>query len=196
MSSAVEYGRILPRSAADARGLFRKVFTDSENEEEGALIENVVRELTDVMDGQAVIGYGARAPSSLIGALFFSRMMFKSRLKAFLMAPVAVHTKHQGKGIGQLLIRHGLTELTRSGVQFVATYGDPVFYSRVGFESISEQVIQPPFALSQPEGWLGQSLEGLELRTYSGRFICVEAFNHCCPNVYRERCCIIMVDNG
>jgi putative acetyltransferase len=178
MSLDVEYGHILPESATEAAVLFRNVFADSESPEEGALIEGVVRVLTDGMNGQDVVGFGARVQSGLLGAVFFSRMTFDSRLKAFLMAPVAVHTEHQGKGIGQSLIQHGLNELTQSGVQFVATYGDPAFYSRVGFESISEQVIQPPFALSQPEGWLGRSLEGHDLKSYSGRFICVKAFNN------------------
>ena len=177
MSPTVEYGRIPPESSADAAILFRNVFSDSESDEEGALVESIVHQLTDIMDGGTVVGYGARVPSGLIGAIFFSRMNFQNRQKAFLMAPVAVHTEHQGKRIGQSLIRHGLSELKLAGVQFVATYGDPAFYSRVGFESISEQAIQPPFPLSQPEGWLGQSLEGHDLKTYSGRFACVEAYN-------------------
>ncbi len=178
MNSNVEYGRIFAESATEATVLFRTVFSDSEGEEAGALIGGVVRELTDEVTGQDVLGYGARFSDSLLGAIFFSRMRFERRLKAFLMAPVAVHTNHQGRGIGQQLIQFGLAEQARSGVQFVATYGDPAFYTRVGFESISEQVIQPPFALSQPEGWLGLSLEGRGLETYSGRFTCVKAFNN------------------
>ena len=177
MSPTVEYRRILPESATEVSSLFRNVFSESESEEEGVLVESVVRELADELDKGAVIGFGARIPSGLCGAIFFSRMIFEDHLQAFLLAPVAVETKFQGEGVGQSLIQYGLNEMKRSGAQFVATYGDPSFYSRVGFGSLSEQVVQPPFALSQPEGWLGQSLEGRDVKTYSGRFTCVQAFN-------------------
>lgn len=178
MIPTVEFSRILPESVAEARILFRNVFSQSESEEEGVLVERVVHELTDELDKEAVVGFGAWVSGGLIGAIFFSRMTFEHGLQAFLLAPVGVETNHQGRGIGQALIQHGLNKMKRSGVQFVATYGDPSFYSRVGFESLPEQLVQPPFVLSQPEGWLGQSLEGRDMKTYSGRFTCVQAFNN------------------
>lgn len=44
-----------------------------------------------------------------------------------MMAPVAVGTAHQGKGIGQRLTTHGLDGLRQEGVNIVVTYGDPGF---------------------------------------------------------------------
>ncbi|MCG5517084.1 MULTISPECIES: hypothetical protein [unclassified Ectothiorhodospira] len=40
----------------------------------------------------------------------------------------------------------------------VLTYGDPNYYSRIGFKPITEALAPAPFTLKQPEGWLGQSL--------------------------------------
>ncbi len=79
-------------------------------------------------------------------------------------------------GIGQALINHGLKELKSRSVSVVITYGDPSFYSKVGFQGLSEQVIQSPLKLSMPEGWLGQSLTNKPIPTIKERPICVEEF--------------------
>lgn len=75
-----------------------------------------------------------------------------------MLAPVAVNTKHQGKGVGKALIKYGLNELKNRSVTVVLTYGDPSFYSKTGFQTLSENVIKAPLKLSKPEGWQGQSL--------------------------------------
>jgi predicted N-acetyltransferase YhbS len=59
----------------------------------------------------------------------------------------------------------------------VFTYGDPAFYSKTGFEQITEQIVEAPFPLSQPEGWLAQSLDGEPIRAMSGLSKCVEALS-------------------
>ncbi|MHA7880139.1 MAG: GNAT family N-acetyltransferase [Saccharospirillum sp.] len=95
-----------------------------------------------------------------------------------MMAPVAVATDYHGRGVGQALINHGLTELKESGVSIVVTYGDINFYSKTGFEPISEALIRAPLALSYPEGWLAQSLDGHEISPIEGKPVCLEPINH------------------
>ena len=95
-----------------------------------------------------------------------------------MLAPVAVSTKHQGKGVGKKLIAYGLNELRRRNVKVVITYGDPMFYSKIGFQPLSESIIQAPMKLSMPEGWLGQSLTEEIIPTIHERPTCVEAFNN------------------
>jgi putative acetyltransferase len=95
-----------------------------------------------------------------------------------MLAPVAVSTEHQGKGVGQALIIYGLKELKNRSVAVAITYGDPSFYSKVGFRALSENVIQAPLKLSMPEGWLGQSLTGEQIPTINERPKCVKEFNH------------------
>ncbi len=94
-----------------------------------------------------------------------------------MLAPVAVSTKHQGKGVGQALINYGLNELKNRSAAVAITYGDPSFYSKVGFQSLSENVIQAPLKLSMPEGWLGQSLAEDKIPTIKERPACVKEFN-------------------
>ncbi|MDI9244196.1 GNAT family N-acetyltransferase [Marinobacter sp. CHS3-4] len=57
------------------------------------------------------------------------------------------------------------------------TYGDPNYYSKVGFEYVSQEIAEAPFKLAHPEGWLGQSFDGGSLELPLGRACCVEAFN-------------------
>ncbi|MCK5334537.1 MAG: GNAT family N-acetyltransferase, partial [Gammaproteobacteria bacterium] len=59
----------------------------------------------------------------------------------------------------------------------VFTYGDPKFYSKVGFSLISEKLVKAPLTLTYPEGWLAQSLVGDEIEAITGSSYCVEALN-------------------
>ena len=105
-------------------------------------------------------------------------MTFEADIDVFILAPVAIHTAYQGRGIGQALIAHGLREMKNSGIKVVITYGDPAFYSKVGFHPLSQDMIAAPLALSQPEGWLGQSLTNESLQPIAGRCSCVRALDN------------------
>ena len=157
--------------------LFTSVFTASEGNEEGRLIGNLASELSLEIDNQEIICFGTYEEESIIGVIFFTRLRFNEAIQVYMLAPVAVSTEHQGKGVGQALIKYGLNELKNRSVSVVITYGDPSFYSKVGFRSLSESVIQAPLELSMPEGWLGQSLTDQPIPTISERPACVKQFN-------------------
>ena len=157
--------------------LFTSVFASSEGEEEGKLIGNLASKLSSKIDNEEVICFGAYEDESLIGAIFFTRLRFNKSILVYMLAPVAVSTKHQGKGEGQALIKYGLSDLKKRSVNIAITYGDPSFYAKVGFEPLSENVIQAPRKLSMPIGWLGQSLTGEPIPTINERPACVEEFN-------------------
>lgn len=157
--------------------LFASVFSESEGEEEGKLIGQLARELFASSNEADLFNLVAEVDGRIVGSIFLSRMVFENEIAVFILAPVAVRTEHQGKGIGQGLIKHELHELQKRGVKFVLTYGDPRFYEKVGFRAISSEVVRPPFELSQPEGWLGQSLCGHPIESLLGDSSCVEALN-------------------
>jgi predicted N-acetyltransferase YhbS len=158
--------------------LFTYVFAKSEGEAEGALIGQLARDLIDKTNTHDLHGFVAVDDGQIIGSIFFSRLVFESGIEAFILAPVAVHSDHQGRGIGQALINHGLGQLKARGVSVAITYGDPGFYRKVGFHPISHETIKPPYELSQPEGWLGQSLSDDSIETLAGICSCVEAFRN------------------
>jgi putative acetyltransferase len=170
--------RILDKSKQkEVEELFASVFTSSEGENEGKLIGNLSSQLAANIDNDETICFGVYEHEMLIGSIFFTRLQFSKPIQVFMLAPVAVSTEHQGKGIGQALISYGLNELRKRSVNVAVTYGDPAFYSKVGFQALSENVIQAPLKLSMPFGWLGQSLTGEPIPTINERPVCVKEFN-------------------
>lgn len=170
--------RILDRSNQnEVEKLFTSVFTSSEGETEGRLIGNLSSQLASNIDNNEIICLGVYENETLVGSIFFTRLQFSKPIQVFMLAPVAVSTEHQGKGIGQTLIKYGLNELKNRSVNVAVTYGDPSFYSKAGFQALSENVIQAPLKLSMPFGWLGQSLTGKSIPTINERPVCVKEFN-------------------
>jgi predicted N-acetyltransferase YhbS len=170
--------RILDKNSKEGvASLFASVFSSSEGEKEGELIGNLASELSSRVDNQEIICIGAYEEGSIIGAIFFTRLRFNEPVTVYMLAPVAVNQKHQGKGVGQALIKYGLNELKNRAVAVAITYGDPSFYSKVGFQLLSESTIKAPVKLSRPEGWLGQSLTEEPIPTISERPACVKEFN-------------------
>ena len=164
-------------SQKEVSGIFRSVFSASEGDEEGKLIGDLAFELSSGIDNQEIICFGTYEEGAIIGVIFFTRLRFNQGIQVYMLAPVAVSTKHQGKGVGQALIKYGLNEMKRRSVAVVITYGDPSFYSKAGFQSLSENVIRAPLKLSMPEGWLGKSLTEQPIPTINERPACVEQFN-------------------
>ncbi|WP_178861604.1 GNAT family N-acetyltransferase [Thiomicrorhabdus cannonii] len=170
--------RILDQSKQKEVGeLFTSVFTSSEGEMEGRLIGNLSSQLASNIDDNEIICFGVYEKETLIGSIFFTRLRFSQPIKVYMLAPVAISAEHQGKGIGQALINYGLNELKKRSVNVAVTYGDPAFYSKVGFQPLSENLIQAPLKLSMPFGWLGQSLTGEPIPTIKERPGCVAEFN-------------------
>ena len=170
--------KILDKNYKEAvTSLFTSVFTLSEGEKEGQLIGILASELSSGIDNQEIICLASYIGESIIGSIFFTRLRLNEAIQVYMLAPVAVSTEHQGKGVGQALINYGLKELKNRSVAVAITYGDPSYYSKVGFRDLSESVIQAPLKLSMPEGWLGQSLTGEPIPTVKERPTCVKEFN-------------------
>jgi len=166
------------KSRQEITDLFTSSFTASEGDKEGRLVGKLALELSSGIDNQNIICFGTVEEETIIAAIFFTRLRFEKAIQVYMLAPVAVNTEYQGKGIGQALINYGLTEIKNRSVEVVVTYGDPSFYSKLGFQPLSENVIQAPLKLSMPEGWLGQSLIEDPVPTVNERPKCVKEFNN------------------
>jgi len=165
------YSTLSPSKLGD---FFRSVFTDSEGPEEGELIGNLVRDIVNTTPPGDLDGFVAVEEQEVFGAILFSRLRFSTQLNAFILAPVAVHSAFQGRGIGQRLIRHGIMKMREAGVSLLMTYGDPAFYGKVGFNPVSTDLVPSPLPLSRPEGWLGQSLTDHPIEPVPGPASCVK----------------------
>lgn len=164
-------------SKEEVARLFRSVFSSSEGKKEGELIGKLASALSARIDNEEIICIGGYKYEALIGSIFFTRLRFDNPIRVYMLAPVAVSTAHQGKGVGQALINFGLDELKRRSVNAAVTYGDPSFYNKVGFRMLSENVIQAPLKLSMPTGWLGQSLTDEPIPVINERPMCVMEFD-------------------
>ncbi|GGK57035.1 GNAT family N-acetyltransferase [Amphritea balenae] len=167
-----------PDHAEEVIKLFTSVFSDSEGKDEGAVIGALVREMINSTPPEELQGFMAKEDNQTIGAIFYSRFTLPSNKVAFILSPVAVSTGVQGKGVGQQLIRFGIKAMKAQGVEILLTYGDPNYYSKTGFQQITETLIPAPLELSFPHGWLAQSLTGKEITPEVGNTSCVSALNH------------------
>ena len=161
----------------DVINLFTKVFTESEGQDEGETIGSLVSDLIITTDERDIVGFVAVLEEEIVGCIFFSRLTLPSEKIAFILSPVAIATEQQGKGMGQQLIRYGIEYLKSKDVDLVFTYGDPAFYSKVSFQQISEDIVKAPLKLTQPEGWLAQSLKNGVIDAIEGSSECVRALN-------------------
>ena len=161
----------------DVIALFKRVFSAAEGEAEGEVIAGFVTQLVTTTKPEDLIGCIAEENGRLVGCLFFSRLWISSGQVAFILSPLAVATEAQRKGVGQGLIQYGLDQLKSLEVNLAFTYGDPSYYGKTGFEQISDDKVKAPCPLSQPIGWLAQSLDGSPIQALSGSTQCVEALN-------------------
>lgn len=164
--------------APELRRLFEASFTASEGPEEGARIARLVAGLLSETAQEDIHVVATERDGRLLAAGIFTRLDFSQDKRiVFILSPLAVATEHQGKGLGQALLGYGLSVLRQSNVDVVMTYGDPDFYGKAGFQAVSEKSAAPPFALTYPHGWLGQSLTSRPWSALAGSSSCVPALN-------------------
>jgi predicted N-acetyltransferase YhbS len=172
----MHYSHVAHPDIAELKALFFNTFTDSEGAEEGISVSGLVATILSTTDPAQVEVYTA-SDSQLEGAIIFTELSTSSTHKAYLLSPVAVATSQQGKGVGQALINFARQELADKGVELLFTYGDPSFYSKVGFSQLDNTQIVPPELLSYPHGWLGQSLSSIDINQLRTTMTSVAAFN-------------------
>lgn len=166
-----------PHADAIAR-VFQVAFGASEGAEEGALIGKLARDmLSDTPDAELHV-FTTWDDRTLAGAIIFSRLHVPNDHRSvFLLAPVAVAPDQQGKGVGQSLLRYGLSEMRRAGADVAVTYGDPAYYGKVGFQCVTTETVPAPRPLQMPEGWLARSLTDAPLDPIKGPAQCVPAID-------------------
>lgn len=174
----MKYGLFKDSYKDEVVQLFTRVFSASEGSSEGQSIGNLVSNLITDTDQDDLIGCIAKEDEKVQGGIFFSRFTAANSPSAFILSPVAIATKVQGSGVGQQLINYGLNHLKAINVNLVLTYGDPAYYSKTGFQQINESLIKAPYPLSQPVGWLAQSLNGKPIEAIQGSTRCVAALSN------------------
>ena len=89
---------------------------------------------------KAAVSLVAVVSERVVGHILFSEVSIGpggSRYRGIGLAPVAVLTEFQNRGIGSRLIRRGLEECRNGGYHVAVVLGDPSFYVRFGFSRAS-----------------------------------------------------------
>jgi len=102
---------------------------------------NLVQLLRD--RNKVVVSLVAIYDGRVVGHIMFSQVTIHPRHEGYEgyngvgLAPVAVLSNHQNKGIGSSLIRKGLEECRQAGYYLAVVLGDHRYYSRFGFSRAS-----------------------------------------------------------
>jgi putative acetyltransferase len=94
-------------------------------------------------EDDAMLSLVARVGTAAVGHVLFSRLA--APFPALALAPLAVRSEHQGRGIGSALVRAGLAEAEARGWRGVFVVGDPGFYRRFGFDPARAQGFATPY---------------------------------------------------
>ncbi len=71
---------------------------------------------------------------AIIGQITYSRAILMNGEEGwYVLGPVAVEPRHQGKGIGRALIETGEAAMKARGAKGLTVLGDPKIYSRFGY---------------------------------------------------------------
>jgi putative acetyltransferase len=127
-------------------------------------------------DEHALVSLVAVLESSVVGHIMFSRMWIKTScglVSAVALAPVAVVPEHQRKGIGGLLIRHGLELLRGRGERIVIVVGHSNYYPRFGFSTDKARLLKSPFPA---EAFMAMELSAGALDGIQGSVVYPQAF--------------------
>ena len=116
----------------------KKVFTDSENEQEGTLVSNLVREIRSkkyyLPELDLVM---VNENNEIIGLALFSCFHLDGKYEdeLLLLSPVAVKTELQRQHISKELIEFGLKKAKELGYSACIVEGNPKNYNSRGFKT-------------------------------------------------------------
>ena len=104
----------------------------SQNTEQ--LIINALRD-----DSALTISLVTEIDDKLVGHIAFSPLTISDgSCDWYALGPIAVEPKFQRQGIGQALVREGLSQLKSLGAQGCVLVGEPAFCNRFGFKSFPD----------------------------------------------------------
>jgi len=151
-----------------------KLHVESFGDEEGPVIERLALEILNFKSDNPIYSFVIESNESIIGHIVFSPVTIEGceKTKAYILAPLAISSAHQKKGLGTKLISHGISKLKAQDIEVVFVFGDPDFYGRSGFKI--ESNIATPFKITYPpEAWMTQELTSGVLSNTSGIAKCI-----------------------
>lgn len=127
--------------------------------------QDFANQLRDSENYIADLALVAESAGKLIGHIMLTKTEIiqteAESIPTLLLAPITVKSEYRNQGIGSLLINEAFKRAKLLGYTSVFLVGDPKYYARFGFKSISEFNIVSSAAIPEPY------VMGLELITGS-----------------------------
>lgn len=151
----------------------QKVFTESEDEESGALVGNLVREIRSKKYYEPGLDLIMTDENGeIIGFAFFSRFHLDGKYEneLLILTPVAVKTELQRQHISKELIEFGLKKAKEMGFSACIVEGNPQNYNSRGFVTSAPHGIcaHESVGLPAPECLMVQELKAGALEHIKG----------------------------
>ena len=143
---------------ASENDAIRIVYLSAFGESEGKTVSQLALKLIEDKNAQPTLSLVAEQNNEIVGNIVFSPVIIEGSkgVSAYILAPLAVTTEFQRKGIGTELICQGIEALRNRDADVVLVYGDPSYYVRTGFKT--GHSFEAPYKLKFPEAWMAQEL--------------------------------------
>lgn len=100
-----------------------------------------IRKTDDYIPGLSLV---AVYDGHIVGHIMMSRIYVDDR-EALALAPLAVLPQFQGRGVGSRLVKEAHKLAMILGYEFSVVLGDPAYYSRFGYTTVSTFGVLAPF---------------------------------------------------
>ncbi|MGI9318619.1 MAG: GNAT family N-acetyltransferase [bacterium] len=156
---------------------------------EGQQIVELVNDLLEDETARPLLSLVAEKDGKLVGHILFTTARLEpanQEISIRILAPLAVSSEVQGEGIGGVLVREGLKQLSESGVDLVFVLGHPRYYPRFGFQTAGLLGFEAPHTIpsEHADAWMVHELKAGGLAKSEGKIKCSKVLNQ--PQYWRE----------
>lgn len=159
--------------------------------DEGPEIAELIKALLSDPTAIPLLSVVAEEGGRVIGHILFSSAVLetpeeRAKARVSLLAPLAVASHLQRRGIGGRLINAGLEILAARGVGLVFVLGHPEYYPRHGFQPAIPLGFSPPYPIPEEvaDAWMVQELKTGIIGNTKGKVLCAAALDR--PEYWRE----------
>ena len=162
-----------------------KAFGDQKGPEIADLVTGLINDKTAI----PLLSLVAVDDTKIIGHILYTKAKIKEHAESVsvqILAPLAVLPDAQSRGVGGRLIKAGLIQLKKSGVDLVFVLGHPDYYPRSGFIPAGALGYDAPYPIPEEYAgaWMVQELGNGVIGRFSGKIQCSDVLNQ--PEHWRE----------